>query len=191
MPLRSHLFAATLVIGSLFAFSACGNSSSTSAPPAANPAVAPLTAAKTSLDTAKLALAAATTKDHGGYVEKARTQVNQAMSNLAAASTYIAEHPDVGNQPAVLSAAASAATFNDAGLTHEGQPSMYRALDNIMAAYTQLQTSPGGDLGGYRDRTLEDLHQAAADTIAGIRVVEHTTSAGTLAAPARAGRRGR
>jgi len=69
------------------ALSGCGNSSSTAGAPAANPAVAPLTAAKGSLDTAKSALAAATTKDHGGYVEeKARTQVNHAMTNLAAAA---------------------------------------------------------------------------------------------------------
>ncbi len=75
----------------------------TPTPPAAtdapNPMADHLTVAYDQMANARKALAKATITDHGGYVQKAKAEVEQAMADFADALTYAREHTD----PATLS----------------------------------------------------------------------------------------
>ncbi len=133
-----------------------------------NPLADHLTIAYDQMAKARKSLANATIADHGGYVEKAKADVEQAMADFADALTYAREHADPAtlSTPPISSADALAAAAHAKNLTipkPNQQPSMVNALNALQASLEALQNTPGGDLGGLRNNLLLGIDHAATN----------------------------
>ncbi len=134
-----------------------------------------LAAVRMALDQAATTLHEATVATHGGFVEKGLEDLAQALSATDAALELARNHPDSGALPAPASPAADAALIRIDAMRQPApavQPSMYRTLAALKAALVALQTVPGGDLGGAREKLITSMAQAADDIINGIQFVQ-------------------
>ncbi len=156
-------------------------------PDTSSTAQAHLDVAQTAVKQALAALIRSTTTSHGGYLEKAMVEVNKATDDLTQAAAYIKAHPEanaLANGPAPaetskVSFTVAPAAVRGARGTRGGVPlqtNMIEALDALNAALNEFMNPAGsdyhgpvmGDLGGFRQKIMDDLVQANTDVLAGI-----------------------
>ena len=133
-----------------------------------------LTASQKAIAAAVLALRRATTNNHAGYVEKARANIEQATNDMNAATAYAGAHPELAGTPLAESPASSASIAAIQAFDFpkpNNQASMVAALKSIQTAASTLEQAPGGNLGGYRDKLIADLNDAANNVNDGFNVL--------------------
>jgi len=147
-----------------------------------NTAQGRLSAAQQSLQPSLAILATAAIRNHGGFVENATAQVNQALADITAATSYLDTHPNANILLAGPAASAnpvvppaSIPDFDRTTFGGDKSPNMVIPLTDFNVALRQFarpdsaSTDPiPGDLGGYRDKIIQDLTQASAQIIAGM-----------------------
>ncbi len=119
--------------------------------------------------------------NHGGFIEKARADVGQALVDVVAALAYVKEHPEVDPQPAPVAPTDKQklypAMLPDYEIDPNGKgksPNMDAAIESLNAALRPLMDGPNGgalllltgELGGFRDKIMQDIGQTNADTLA-------------------------
>ncbi len=146
-----------------------------------------LDAAQSNLQRAYDALIVATKANHGGYVEEAQSEVNQAQSDLAAAFAYLKTHPEI--DPLVVGPVpADAPRVRPAGIPSSDlspndnyrSPRMVDAINGLNGALEQfINGEPGSvgllvsGLGGYRDKIIEDIVKASASVAHAVDFSHH------------------
>jgi hypothetical protein len=169
-------------------------------PDASPTAQAHVDVAQTAVKQALAALIRSTTTSHGGYLEKAMVEVNKAADDLTQATAYIKAHPDAnalatGPAPAetskvsltVAPEAARGARAGRGGVSP--QTNMIEALDALNAALNEFMNPTSssyhgpvmGDLGGFRQKIMDDIVQTNTDVLAGIN---YANGSGVPATPA-------
>jgi hypothetical protein len=121
-----------------------------------------LEAAQAALQTASHLLGKATTKDKGGFVEKARADADAAAADFAKAMAYAQAHPDDAANPQPLPAPRQLPRVGNGKA-----PNVIGAIDALKTAIDEVNSIPGS-LGGNRDTLLADLNQTAEDSIAAV-----------------------
>ncbi len=125
-----------------------------------------LAAAQEALGRARTALGNASTGNHGGYVEKARADVEQAITDLNHLVEFAQNNPAIAALGAASSAEAQAAMDHVMSLhfaTPNNQRSMVSALSELRATLTGLQQPGAGNLGPPRDTVILDIDRTATD----------------------------
>lgn len=110
----------------------------------------------------------ATINNKGGYVEKARADLEQARLNMIAAIDYVRAHPELARErrPPELPEFPVEPPPPAAG--PPGVPNLRKAMTALTEAHRQLNSARGGALGGHRDKLNADFKRAANNIIAGI-----------------------
>ncbi|HEY4329471.1 MAG TPA: hypothetical protein VGN88_07025, partial [Phycisphaerae bacterium] len=75
------------------------------------------------------------------------------------------DHPETAGAPPV----AAGVTPDFDSPARNKNPNMDKALDALKNAFDELAQSPGGEMGGFRAKTNEDIATTAAHVIAGVR----------------------
>ncbi len=139
----------------------------------ARPAVAgQLAGVQRALDQAIEAMGKATPGSKGGFVERARADLDKARADVARCLAVVATHPELDAQPVAPSPAIDAinariSAFGPGGRPNNA-PNLRLSLASLQTALAYLQQTPAGEPGGYRDRAITGIDQAVSDLIAGI-----------------------
>ena len=146
---------------------AMGNSAAT---------LANLDAVRTALEQAATTLGGASKATHGGFVELGLDDLAQARAAVGSAVAVIRLNPAITAEPVP-------SPYESTGLLKElnafaqpagnPQPNMYHAVPFLKTAIEALQTVPGGDLGGAREKITDRISAALEDIVSGIRVADH------------------
>jgi hypothetical protein len=128
-----------------------------------------LKVARTALESAQSDLAKATTNNKGGYVERARTDISNALDLLNQGIDFASLHPEIDKTPPAPAPPLTADLKAARGGGGAGQaPNLRSALSSVKTAFDELQQSPGDDFGGTRVKLNSELQNAATDLVAGI-----------------------
>lgn len=136
----------------------------------------------------------AATANHGGFIEQTRADTTLAVADVAAALTYVKDHPEIDTlTPGMVPADRPKFTLvsipsYDIGADGKGKsPYADATVDSLDAALRPLFDEPKGDkpvlrlgdIGGNRDKLIADIKQALADLIAAFDFAHNraTTSA--------------
>ncbi len=167
------------------------------AAPKAETTTTRLEAAQAELNKALASLEKSNPNNHGGFIEKARTDAGQAITDLSAAQAYLKEHPEQdpltpGTPPTDKQKFSPAAvpSFEILPTGAKRSPNIDNAIDDLNAALLIFMDTPKGqpsvlvllgDLDGNRDKIMADINQANADILAALNFA-HARNGG--AAPA-------
>ncbi len=131
--------------------------------------------AERALHDAAASLAGAVTDTHAGFVEKARADVEQTIADVQAVQRLVQANPAIAAVPATLPATFEAVS-KQVGYTRQpggkNQLQMHGACPGLIAALAALRDTPGGDLGGLREKITAGIGQAAAAIISGIEYAD-------------------
>ncbi len=127
-----------------------------------------LTAVEGHLQEALNRMNRATLAGKGDYVQKSRQDLAQAVGDISSAIDYARNHPEIAQLPAPESKISIPTYESVSGGRTNVAPNLKSALNELQPALSQLQSTPGGDFGHFRDRTLADIQQAATDIAAGV-----------------------
>jgi hypothetical protein len=101
------------------------------------------------LERARTELNSATTPNHGGWVEKARADLQRAQTTFNAAAGYFNDHPE------------SRSTLS----RNANQGHLVNALEALQAALDVLAQTGGGNLAGNRDSLIGNIDATATDVV--------------------------
>lgn len=159
-------------------------------PLAAHPsstAEARLTAAQHALLQTQAALGRANAALYAGNLEKAQAAVNQTLTDVAAALTYVRAHPELNALPAGPAPADTSPVRPAALPAGERTPgvNLMAALEGLNLALNEFLNNPApdyrgpviGELGGFREKIMADIGSATAAVRAGIRAASSTANA--------------
>jgi hypothetical protein len=140
-----------------------------------------LTTAQNDLKKALASLTKSVPANHGGFIEKARTDATQTSTDIAAALEYLKAHPEmdppIPGIPPTDKEKFSATTIPsyEIGANGKGKsPNMDAAVESLNGALREfLDDSPSDaprllvpELDGSRDKIMGDICQANADVLA-------------------------
>jgi hypothetical protein len=120
------------------------------------------------------ALRPASTANKGGFVEKARAALNDALIHVTDCLALLKTHPEIASLPVIPSPEIAAIRARLGEFKPTGRnlaPNLRSALNFLQTALAELALTPTGDRGGVRDQLIGDLGQAVSDLIAGIKYV--------------------
>ncbi len=122
------------------------------------------------LQAALASLNKASGNNKGGYDIKGREDLAQAIADITHAIDYAKTHAEIAPLPAPEARLDITAQVQVSRNHPNAAPNLGRALDSLSAALEELHKTPGGNIGGFRDKVLADIQLAAADTAMGITI---------------------
>ncbi len=146
--------------------------------PVPTPATTRLVAVQTALLAVDVALQNAVEAGPGGYLEKSRASMNDALVAIARCLAIARAETDPGPMPSSPSArliALQNQIGDRLGKDHSylrTAPKISRALHELQTAVAQLELLPAGDEGGARNRLVGQLELVLANLGAGIDVAK-------------------
>jgi hypothetical protein len=109
-------------------------------------------------------------------VQKAIASISTAIDDVAAATKYVEQHPEVAKLDAQ---AAPAPDFTAPPRPAPNRNVMLeQSLTRLRNAFDAIGRAPGGDLGGLRGKINTDISKAAADVIAAINSANASFASG-------------
>jgi len=103
--------------------------------------------------------------DDNAHTQRAAAAVRQAIQDVAAALTFIEEHP---GKSAPVAAAVLTPDFSPAAPDRGRYPGREASLNPLKSAYDVLIQIPGGDFGGLRSKIQNEIITAADEALADI-----------------------
>lgn len=146
-----------------------------------------LASARNALVQAVIFMRNASAAGKGGQVEKARADLDQALAAVTECLVFTRAHPEISRMPPARSPdlAALSTRIGEFNLGHQTKaPNLRAALLALQLTLAELQQTPAGSPGGYRDGTIDAMTRAGDDLMAGIRIAEDSAGGIRLRAEA-------